>query len=70
MTGSPADLTRFTPREILLAAAARAVLAAFREPLEKRRLSRPATATLRLLETALEPYGVEPPLLDESKSVN
>ncbi|HKR25511.1 MAG TPA: hypothetical protein VJS15_09650 [Allosphingosinicella sp.] len=69
MSGDPADLTRFTPREILLATAARAVLAAFREPLEKRRLSRPATATLRLLETALEPYGVEPPPF-EQETVN
>jgi hypothetical protein len=50
------SLADFTPREMLLAAAARAVLAAFREPLEERRLSAPATATLRLLETALEPF--------------
>lgn len=50
----------FAPRELLLAAAARAVLAAFREPLEQRRLGTPATATLRLLETALEPYRPEP----------
>ena len=60
MTGSRGDLDRFSPREILLAAAARAVLAAFREPLERRRLTVPATATLRLLETALEPYGTDP----------
>lgn len=46
-----------SPDEALLAAAARAVLAAFREPLEQRRLTSPATAALRLLETALEPYG-------------
>jgi len=46
----------YAARELLLAAAGRAVLAAFREPLEKKRLSPPATATLRLLETALEPY--------------
>jgi hypothetical protein len=52
---------RFEAREILLAAAARAVLAAFREPLEQRQLTAPATATLRLLETALEPYGFDPP---------
>jgi hypothetical protein len=55
------DLAEFAPREILLAAAARAVLAAFREPLEQRRLTAPATATLRLLETALEPYRFDPP---------
>lgn len=50
-----------TPREALLAAAARAVLAAFREPLEQKRLSAPATAALRLLETALDPYFVGAP---------
>lgn len=50
------SLEGFSPRELLLAAAARAVLAAFRDPLERRRLSTPATATLRLLESALEPY--------------
>lgn len=48
---------RYSPREILLAAAARAVLAAFREPLEQKRLPAPATATLRVLEAALELYG-------------
>ena len=61
VTVGRSGLDGFAPREILLAAAARAVLAAFREPLEKRRLSAPATATLRLLETALEPYRLEPP---------
>ena len=50
----------FAPRELLLAAAARAVLAAFREPLEQKRLGAPATATLRLLESALEPYRAGP----------
>jgi len=55
------DMSSYEPREILLAAAARAVLAAFREPLEQRQLAAPATATLRLLETALEPYRFEPP---------
>jgi hypothetical protein len=55
------DISSFEAREILLATAARAVLAAFREPLEQRRLSAPATATLRLLETALEPYRLDPP---------
>ena len=61
MTQGSGDLSRFAPREILLAAAARAVLAVFREPREERRLSSPATATLRLLETALEPYRLDPP---------
>jgi hypothetical protein len=51
----------FVPRELLLAAAARAVLAAFREPLERKGLNAPATATLRLLETALEPYRAGSP---------
>jgi len=61
VTTPTGDLAGFAPREILLAAAARAVLAAFREPLEERRLTAPATATLRLLETALEPYRLDPP---------
>jgi hypothetical protein len=51
----------FAPRELLLAAAARAVLAAFREPLEQKQLAAPATATLRLLETALESYRADLP---------
>ena len=51
------DSPRYSPREILLAAAARAVLAAFREPLEQKRLPAPATATLRVLEAELELYG-------------
>jgi len=38
------------------------VLAVFREPLEQRQLTATATATLRLLETALEPYRFDPPL--------
>jgi hypothetical protein len=45
-----------SPREALLAAAGRAVLAAFREPLERRTLPAQPTAALRLLESALEPY--------------
>jgi hypothetical protein len=54
---TPAEGGSYSPREILLAAAARAVLAAFREPLEHKRLSAPATATLRVLEAALELYA-------------
>lgn len=54
----------YSPRELLLAAAAKAVLAAFRGPLEQQRLSAPATATLRLLETALEPYRPDPAASD------
>ncbi len=54
----PAD--DYSPREILLAAAAQAVLAALRGPLEERQLSGPAMATLRVLETALEPYRTDP----------
>lgn len=45
-----------SPREALLAAAARAVLASFRDSLEQRNLAGPQTAALRLLESALEPY--------------
>lgn len=60
MTPGIDDPASFAPRELLLAAAARAVLAVFREPLEQKRLAPPATATLRLLETALEPYRPEP----------
>ena len=60
MTREATRLAGYAPRELLLAAAARAVLAVYRDPLEKRRLSTPATATLRLLETALEPYGEIP----------
>jgi hypothetical protein len=58
--GDAVTLRGFSPREILLAAVARAVLAAFREELEERRLPAAATATLRLLETALEPYQFDP----------
>jgi hypothetical protein len=60
MPDSP-DISSSEAREILLATAARAVLAAFREPLEQRQLTAPATATLRLLETALEPYRLDTP---------
>ena len=54
MTPEKPEPESFAPRELLLAAAARPVLAAFREALEQRLLAAPATATLRLLETALE----------------
>jgi hypothetical protein len=50
------SMAGFSPRELVLAAAARAVLAAFRESLEGGALPPPARATLRLLESALEPY--------------
>ena len=56
MTSDKTRMGGYAARELLLAAAARAVLAAFREPLEKKRLSPSATASLRLMETALEPY--------------
>lgn len=45
-----------SPREALLVAAGQAVLAAFRDSLEQRTLAGPATAALRLLESALDPY--------------
>ena len=51
------DIGPYSPREVLLAAAARAVLAAFRPSLEDKRLPAPATATLRVLEAALELYA-------------
>lgn len=51
----------YSGREILLAAAAKAVLAALRGQLEERRLPGPAIATLRVLETALEPYRTDLP---------
>lgn len=54
---SSAEITSYSPRELLLAASARAVLAAFRDPLEEKRLPAPATATLRVLEAALELYA-------------
>jgi hypothetical protein len=63
VTRGKAPSSGYVPRELLLAAAAGAVLAAFREPLEHRHLSAPATAALRLLETALEPYRTDPPRL-------
>lgn len=47
----------YSPREMVLAAAARAVLAAFRDPLERQRLPAPARASLRVLEAALELYA-------------
>ena len=56
MSGGGIDPPGRTPRELLLTTAARAVLAEFRAPLKQRRLSPRATATLRLLETALDLY--------------
>lgn len=67
MTPAPSDPESYAPRELLLAAAARAVLAAFREPLEQKRLAAPATATLRLLESALEPYRAPGPIVPGPK---
>jgi hypothetical protein len=61
VTPDKPDPESFAPRELLLAAAARAALAAFREPPERKQLAAPATATLRLLETALEPYRADSP---------
>lgn len=61
MTFESSPMAGYSARELLLAAAARTVLAAFREPLEQKRLSLSANATLRLLETALEPYPAANP---------
>jgi hypothetical protein len=49
-------LDEANPDERVLAAAASAVLAALRGPLEQQQLPGPAVAALRLLETALLPY--------------
>jgi hypothetical protein len=56
MTFESSPMAGYSARELVLAAAARAVLAALREPIEQKRLSPSADATLCLLETALEPY--------------
>ena len=56
VTFESSPMADYSARELLLAAAARAVLAALREPLGQKRLSPSADATLLLLETALEPY--------------
>jgi hypothetical protein len=56
MTFESSPMAGYSARELLLAAAARAVLAALREPLGQKRLSPSADARLQLLETALEPY--------------
>ena len=53
-------LDNANPDERLLAAAATAVLAALRGPLEQQLLPGPAVAALRLLETALIPYDYGP----------
>ena len=45
---------RTEPDHDLVAAAARAVLASLREPMEQRQLSRAAMGALRMLEAALE----------------
>jgi hypothetical protein len=49
-------LDEANPDERVLAAAASAVLASLRGPLEQQQLPGPAVAALRLLETALLPY--------------
>ena len=55
MTFEGSPMAGYSARELILAAAARAVLAAFREPLEESRLTPAADATLCLLEAALDP---------------
>jgi hypothetical protein len=57
-SGGPDEVSRSEAnhREEVLIAAARAVLASVRVPLEQRQLPPQATASLRLLETALEAY--------------
>jgi len=56
MTSEDSRMAGYSARELLLAAAARAVLAAFREPIAERRLTPRTDASLRVLETALYPY--------------
>ena len=56
MTSEDSRMAGYSARELLLAAAARGVLAAFRDPLERKTLPPAANATLRMLETALDPY--------------
>lgn len=51
------EIQPYSPREVLLAAAARAVLAAFQEPLGQKRLSTAATGALRVMEAALDLYA-------------
>ena len=63
MTPEDSGMAGYSARELLLAAAARTVLAAFREPVEESRLTPRANAALRVLEAALDPYP--PGRLDE-----
>jgi len=56
MTSDDPRMGGYSARELLLAATARMVIAAFREPIEERQLSPAADAALRLLEAALEPF--------------
>lgn len=49
----------YLAREILLAASAQAVLATFRDALERRALTPHQSASLRVLESALVPYRDE-----------
>lgn len=63
MTIEDSGMAGYSARELLLAAAARIVLAAFREPLEEGLLTPPANAALCVLEAALDPYP--PGRLDE-----
>jgi hypothetical protein len=54
--GQVVNPPHFLAREILLAASAQAVLATFREALERRKLTPHQAASLRVLESALIPY--------------
>jgi hypothetical protein len=56
MTFEGSGMAGYSARELILAAAARAVLTAFHDQREEGRVTATADATLYLLEAALEPY--------------
>jgi len=57
MTSDDPRMGGYSARELLLAATARQVLNAFRDPREEGQLSPAADANLHLLEAALQPYA-------------
>ena len=56
MTPKAPGMGGFAPRELILAAAARIVLAACRKPAQEKNLTPAASASLHVLEAALDPY--------------
>ena len=57
MTSDDPRMAGYSARELLLAATAHQVIAAFRDPSGGNRLSPAADANLHLLEAALQPYA-------------